>query len=237
MSFILDALKKSEGERQRQTGPTIFEVKVAPPKNSLPVWAILIGVLLAVNLSVVGWLLWGNASRPETPPPVAVSPGTSQQTPLGQPANAATSQYMPPQPAPAARRNTLPDVADAGAEDPVLEEDAADEEVAMNPEDYEPALEAPPPRRPARNESSGVVRGTSSGLPTYADAKASATNIPELRLDLHVYSPAPDKRFVFLNMQKLQEGQSMSEGVRVDSITPTGAELSYQGKRFVLMRD
>jgi general secretion pathway protein B len=82
-----------------------------------------------------------------------------------------------------------------------------------------------------------VVRGTSSGLPTYADAKASSGNIPELRLDLHVYSPAPDKRFVFLNMHKLQEGQSLPEGVRVDSITPSGAELSFQGKRFVLTRD
>src|SRR5205823_4881514 len=31
MSFILDALKKSESDRQRRSGPALFEVKVAPP--------------------------------------------------------------------------------------------------------------------------------------------------------------------------------------------------------------
>ena len=33
MSFILDALKKSETDRQRQNGPALFEVTVAPPKT------------------------------------------------------------------------------------------------------------------------------------------------------------------------------------------------------------
>ena len=46
MSFILDALKKSESDRQRQSGPALFEVKVAPPRTRLPAWAIAIAVLL-----------------------------------------------------------------------------------------------------------------------------------------------------------------------------------------------
>ncbi len=33
MSFILDALKKSEAERQRQTGPTLLEVRVTQPRR------------------------------------------------------------------------------------------------------------------------------------------------------------------------------------------------------------
>jgi hypothetical protein len=36
MSFILDALKKSETDRQRENGPALFEVKVAPPRTGLP---------------------------------------------------------------------------------------------------------------------------------------------------------------------------------------------------------
>ena len=36
MSFILDALKKSESDRQRQSGPALFEVKVAAPRTRLP---------------------------------------------------------------------------------------------------------------------------------------------------------------------------------------------------------
>ena len=54
MSFILDALKKSETDRQRQNGPALFEVRMAPPKTGLPLWAIGLGGLLAVNLVIGG---------------------------------------------------------------------------------------------------------------------------------------------------------------------------------------
>ncbi|HVC30848.1 MAG TPA: hypothetical protein VND24_06650, partial [Steroidobacteraceae bacterium] len=57
MSFILDALKKSESDRQRQSGPSLFEVKVAPPRRRLPIWAAAIAVLLGINAIVVSWML------------------------------------------------------------------------------------------------------------------------------------------------------------------------------------
>jgi general secretion pathway protein B len=57
MSFILDALKKSESDRQRQSGPSLFEVKVAPPRRALPVWAVAIAVLLGINVIVIYWML------------------------------------------------------------------------------------------------------------------------------------------------------------------------------------
>jgi len=57
MSFILDALKKSENERQKASGPALFEVKVAPPASRFPVWAVVVGVLLGVNLIVLGAVL------------------------------------------------------------------------------------------------------------------------------------------------------------------------------------
>ena len=57
MSFILDALKKSESDRQRQNGPALFEVRVAPPRTRLPPWAIAIALLLVVNLGVALWML------------------------------------------------------------------------------------------------------------------------------------------------------------------------------------
>src|SRR2546429_3449631 len=57
MSFILEALKKSEADRQRQSGPALFEVKVAPPRTGLPLWAAAIAVLLGVNLVIAAWML------------------------------------------------------------------------------------------------------------------------------------------------------------------------------------
>jgi general secretion pathway protein B len=63
------------------------------------------------------------------------------------------------------------------------------------------------------------------------------THVPPLRLDLHVYAARPEERFVMINMKKLHEGDSLPEGVRLESITPEGAVLSYNGSRFLLPRD
>src|SRR3569833_2806035 len=86
MSFILDALKKSETDRQRQTGPALFEVKVAPPKAGFPVWAIAIVVLLVINMVIVAWLLLRHQAKTEadTQPQVA-----SQPAPISPPPSAA----------------------------------------------------------------------------------------------------------------------------------------------------
>jgi Type II secretion system protein B len=40
-----------------------------------------------------------------------------------------------------------------------------------------------------------------------------------------------------INMHKVREGDTLPEGVRVDSITPEGAVLSYKGSSFLLPRD
>src|SRR5262249_28889037 len=57
MAFILGALKKAGSDRQRPNGPPLFEVRVAPPRTRLPLWAIAIALLLLVNLGIVMWLL------------------------------------------------------------------------------------------------------------------------------------------------------------------------------------
>jgi len=53
MSFILDALRKSEIERQRQSGPSMAEFPAAREDRRLPVALIAIGFLLAINVAVV----------------------------------------------------------------------------------------------------------------------------------------------------------------------------------------
>src|SRR5262244_1099419 len=102
MSFILDALKKSESDRQRQSGPALFEVKVAPPRRGLPLWAIAIGLLLAVNLGIIAWMMLrhprAEAAVNVTPPPLlAAAPTTpAPQPPPAQPAPAAAPLVASP---------------------------------------------------------------------------------------------------------------------------------------------
>ncbi|MBV8741708.1 MAG: hypothetical protein JOZ12_07965, partial [Sinobacteraceae bacterium] len=106
MSFILDALKKSESDRQRQSGPALFEVRVASPKTQLPLWALAVGALLLVNIVIVGWLLSRRSSHaqsvaavapaatstvlaPSAPVPVAPAPAVLQ------PYGTAAGSYRP----------------------------------------------------------------------------------------------------------------------------------------------
>lgn len=226
MSFILDALKKSESERQRQGGPALFEVKVAPPRHRVAPWIALVAVLLAINLGVVGWLL-GRSSSTHVP-------STPIQTATAATAPAPTSASVAPPsgalPASAARASTGVNAPNADAVA------AAADSGDTNPADYEPAVE-PPRGTPVQDSGGSVVRETESGLPTYKEAAAApGANLPSLRLDLHVYAAQPGDRFVFLNMTKLHEGEALPQGVRVDSITPDGVILSYRGEKFVMQR-
>jgi general secretion pathway protein B len=91
MSFILDALKKSENDRQRQSGPALFEVRVAPPRSKFPLLAVSIVSLLVVNLGVVGWLMLRK-------PAVAAVPPTATPTPQPAAGAAVPSVQPPPQP-------------------------------------------------------------------------------------------------------------------------------------------
>jgi general secretion pathway protein B len=73
-------------------------------------------------------------------------------------------------------------------------------------------------------------------LPTPMDLAASGTSLPELHLDIHVYSAKPAERFVFVNMRKYTEGQALKEGPTLERITSDGAILNQHGLRFLLPR-
>lgn len=73
-------------------------------------------------------------------------------------------------------------------------------------------------------------------LPTPMDLAASGKALPELHLDIHVYSSKPAERFVFVNMRKYTEGQALKEGPTLERITSEGAVLNHQGLRFLLPR-
>src|SRR5688572_3750027 len=63
MSFILDALRKSEHDRQREKGPGLAEVAVSPPKPRKNIWATVAVGLLVINLVAVGVLLLRRAGE------------------------------------------------------------------------------------------------------------------------------------------------------------------------------
>ena len=232
MSFILDALKKSETDRQRQASPALFEVKVAAPRRRFPAWAIGLAALLAVNVAVLAWVLLRQ--------PAAGPSGAS----IASPAGAATTTGTDPSrmvtlTMPADSRSTVtvsPNHPDAGvvapsnapplAEEPVLSGGEPPVPPNYDANDYAPAVTVAQANEAAANRA-GV-------LPSRDEVLAQGAQLPDLRLDLLVYAVKPADRFVFINMRKLREGETMPEGVQVEAITPTGAHLNFRGKRFIL---
>jgi len=86
MSFILDALKKSELERQRQTIPGLMDAGPLERRPRFPLWAIALVVLLGVNLAVLLVVLLRSTPSsthaiPAVGPPLTSMPASSKDSP------------------------------------------------------------------------------------------------------------------------------------------------------------
>jgi general secretion pathway protein B len=239
MSFILDALKKSESDRQRQSGPALFEVKVTPPKPRFPYWALALAALLVINIVIGAWVfLRRPASAPAAQNATAPAPATASSAtlPLAAAAPPASHAAAPPAAAiavPAAPQPGAPATTNtASRTEPVLS-DSESKDAPLNPDDYEPAVA--PGKEALAQRGAHVRSGTESGLVSYADAASNPDlHLPVLRIDLHVYAANPQERFVLINMHRLHEGDPLPEGGRVESITPEGAIVSFRGSKFFL---
>ncbi len=212
MSFILDALKKSETDRQ-QHGPSEFaDVPMSNGRRSAPRWLWILGVLLAVNLAVLlGLLLRPNVTgTPAVNERAAVDSGAfAQQV-------AEARQNVPPreesreaiaQPVPATSSSSTTSLSTSA--------------------------NTAPPATTARRRS-----GNYATLPTIHEVLANGTvTLPALHVDIHVFGESPEDRFVFINMNKQVEGSRLAEGPIVEEITTDGVVLNYNGTLFVLPRD
>ena len=103
MSFILDALRKSEHERQRSAAPGLSHVPLATPRRELPGWVlVLIGVLAAAVLLLGG--AWWQSLRSPAPPVAAAAP-----VPVSPPAQAPAAVVVPASSPPVAEPVTAAD--------------------------------------------------------------------------------------------------------------------------------
>jgi general secretion pathway protein B len=231
MSLILDALKKSEAERQRQSGPALLEVRLVKPQRRYPIWALAVGILLLINMVLLlvfvlrptdGAHVPAVAAYPPSsavpaqagPPPSAATPAPQPQAPPSTAAALPSPQALPPQPlaGPASTAPTLNASSDADG----------------NPADDQPAISANAASLRGQRDSPRVDY---SALPSINDVSG---NVPDLRLDLHVYAERPRDRYALINMQTVHEGDMLHEGARVVAITRDGVALEWRNQQFML---
>lgn len=211
MSFILDALKKSETERQQQSSAEFAGVPTSNDAPGVPRWLLLLGLLLAINLVVLLGLLLRSEPAPQAPPPATTTENAGQD--IDMPLEASTAAPSFAEKVAAAQQNMPPRQA---------------------PSEVVPT--AAPPLAP--NVGSGREPGASAALPTIHEVRANGSVVlPELHLDIHVFSDVAEDRFVFINMSKQREESQLAEGPVVEEITPEGVVLEYRGTSFLLPRE
>ena len=210
MSFILDALKKSETERQQQ-GPSDFaNVPSSTESPGVPRWLWVLGLLLAVNLAV----LLGVLLRDDEPG-IDSAPAEASRVQQESASGPSFSERIRE----ARERETAASVSTAAAPEPVAQPAATQQPSA-------PVQSRPQPEF------------TLAELPTADELRATGQlQLSDLHLDIHVYSEKPAERFVFINMVKHREKSRLAEGPIVQEITPEGVILDYSGTRFLLPRE
>lgn len=262
MSFILDALKKSENERQRQAGPSLADVRVVRRQVDRPWWAVGVAALLVLNLGVLFVVLMRDGDAQPTAPAQQAAPAQQPQAynAPAMPAQNYQPQTYRQQPAPryddgyGSQVATDPSVRSLADEAEGYEEPYSGE--PMNPSlsgaaavpegppmvrRIEPPAVAPLPAGAVFEARANANAGASANantevLPTANDLSATGTSLPELHLDIHVHSQNPGERFVFVNMRKYLEGETLKEGPNVERITADGVILNQRGLRFLLPR-
>jgi general secretion pathway protein B len=236
MSFILDALKKSEDARLRQAGPSLADAPIRRRGSERPWWAIAVAVLLLVNMAVLGIVLARSKTGPKSvaaAPVAQPAPQASMPAPERAPVVQSARPVLesPAEPVPQMQPITGPNVAPAIITAPEPQTSAPQPTVISPTPAATPVAQAAPPLAQAQPHA----QPSFDNLPT-ANQVASRGSVPPLHLDLHVFAAMPAGRFVFINNRKYQEGQTIAEGPIVEEITPDGVILSSNGQRFMLPR-
>jgi len=224
MSFILDALKKSEIERQRQSVPGLMDTRSGPRRNRLPVWAIALGVLLGINLVVLAVVL----TRKSAP----TAQASQQPVPASAPEAAVPPEthFSPLDTAPV----YAPEIPVASGEAAAPLEPPAVRRASAGGAGIEAVRAA---HHPDPLLSDGDSKADQEILPSINEISLTgAQALPELHLDVHVYGTRAADRFVYVNSRKYREGARLQEGPTVEHIRRDGVVLNYQGLRFILPR-
>lgn len=214
MSYILEALRKAERERQLGRTPTLADVTHAPPgagrgtaprRSWRPLWL----VLLVVALGAL--FLW---RRPAPAPQPVPAPLASAPAEAG-PAEAREDESL----------DTLL-VGEALEEEPPQEPDSAASAEMPEPAEAGRAVEADTPGAtpgfPALRMDTRLLR---------EQAPDFRAGFPALRLDVHVFHEDPARRWVMLNGARYTEGMTLAEGPQLQQITAEGVVVEFRGRK------
>jgi len=260
MSYILEALKKSEKERQRGTLPdmlTVQDIVADKPQKQLAWWAWLIAVALVLNAGMFVW--WLGFSQTEKAK-VVQAPVAEKATLLNDAAHTAPDrdksspdfvQTIVSESRPVAK-NIVPATGSAEFVDPDNTQSQLKRQVVRDiqnktvPEKPASVSDTVKPSAPAKSEQAERTAHLSSGS-TGDQAEMPEDNkiyrlkelplsiqqdLPSFSISALMYSVNPASRMVRVNDQMMYEGQDLTAGIKLEEITRDGVIFRHRKYRF-----
>jgi general secretion pathway protein B len=247
MSYILDALRKADAERERGSVPGLHTQAMPPasaPRPASRAGVPVSWVASAVIVVVAGGLAWAWLGHDGDTPPAAArvadaAPAVAAVTPAPTPVPAVAT----PAPSPAAPPAPL--VAPTAATPaPVV--------VPREPLPLPAPRPAPAPKQhtvakpSTQAKTVPVALGASSAASAAAPAASAAPakvyavndlppdvrrDWPQLSIGGSIYSETPASRFLIINGQIHHEGDTIANGLTLEEIKLKAAVLRYKGYR------
>ena len=245
MSYILDALRKSEQERRQADPATALSEgprAIDPPARAAGAPVTVLAAVAAVGILAGAWWVFsadlqpaavvaasGPAeAAPREPARADAAAASGESTPVRSamapeaPKSETTEESAPelkPSPfAAAPRRGPVHDLGrQARIEEPAPAAAAPARQAAARPAAPEPA---PPVPLKFLHAMPDEFRGA----------------LPSLAVTIHIYAPRAADRILYINNRQYRAGDRVGEGIRLEQIVEDGAVLSYRGQRFKLPR-
>ncbi len=233
MSYILDALKKSEQQRSGMSLPTQTPA-LAPQQASATSRFGLPLMLLAVALAA-GWFF------------IRFQQPASHQLPLAKVAESASIKQHHHTPIQDRDHHKIMPSSKAGPAIPVTREQqqamsAPQAPVSRNRPEVTPVFKPITPVSPVSRAASQLPELPEEVTqPSPAETNIAALSelpvsvqqsMPHINIEGHIYDDNPAGRMVIINGVIRKEKQPIGQNMRLEEITPNGVILSYQGYVF-----
>jgi general secretion pathway protein B len=212
MSYILDALKKSEQERGRGTAPgvqTMHSTSLNYHANKTPLWPYFLLAAILINLAALMYFIIAKSDP-------ATSAHNQQSIIETRPATSSTAD--------AVNDNRVA----LTAQNNSVEETIIYKTVSI------PVANRTIDAGPGKTSAETTRYQQPRGLVLERDELPSAAQqyIPVMEFSAHVYSTNPLQRSIVINGRFMEEGDRLGADLILDEITPDGAIFDYQGQLF-----
>jgi general secretion pathway protein B len=252
MSYILDALKRADAERERGAAPGLHTRHQLPagsagiPSERRLVWMVVAAGLTLIVLAIVFWF-W---RAPDAPPVAVLQPAASPMPNMV--VQEPPTVFLAPVPpaAPVAPSTPIAPVPIVVAEAPVTRAKQA-EKSSQKVVTAQPATLSAPARStdavavaPTAAPAS-VAAAVTTSLP-HSARPASTTllsdlptelrsQIPKITITGSVYSDSPAQRLLLVNNLVLSQGGQVTPDMKLEEVQPRSSVFSFKGTRFRVM--